>query len=99
MQQLLLKRTQNSVFKRDVKTPVFLCKDGLCSVHMNHPKQQVRIHHLFLTVKHRRTGNGSIFLPLPNREAVLKGVLLHPAIPQYKAFDLCVTVIISIGTF
>ena len=39
------------------------------------------------------------FLSLPNTEAVLKKVLLHPEILKCKAFNLCLAVISSTGTF
>lgn len=58
-----------AVFERDIKTLVFLCKDGLCSVHMNCPKQQVKMNHQFLTTKRKRPGNGSIFITFKYRDS------------------------------
>lgn len=95
--QLLLRRAQSSGFERDIKTPVFLCKDGLCLVHMNCPKQQVRMNH-FLPWSTRDQEMGG-FLLLPNTEIVFKKVLLHPKILKCEAFILCLAVTNSNGTF
>lgn len=73
--QVLLRRTQNSVLERDAKIPVLLFVDELCSVHMNRPKQQVRMHHHLRTTKHKRTGNVSIFLTFKYKGSFQEGVI------------------------
>lgn len=60
--KLLLGRTQNLVFERDVETPVLPCKDGLCSVNMNCPRHQARMPHQILTMKQKRTENVNIII-------------------------------------